>query len=636
MFTVDNSIVCAGTASTFTNLVAANSSSNFSVGSYLWTFGDGLTSTLPNPSHTYTTPGLYTVSLQVTETQGCIYSYSLPAQMDVRGPIIDFTVNKTQVCITQSDPVTFTSSVTKAVNDPAVSYTYYWTFGDGGNSTDQNPVHTYSATGTYTVTLQVTNNLGCITTISHTGTVSAPTFAAGFTTTRDIYCKNDLVSFTDSSVGTITSYDWDLNDDGLYEIIGGASSQSRTFTSTGTFTIRQRVTSSLDCTDVFIKTLTVVDGTGTFHLNNPELGCAPVAAQFHNDDAAVDVDTYSWTFGDGEVSSARDPNHYYTVPGHYTVTLTEVLTGGCTKSTTMPIVIAGAVGTFTYDNTPDCIIHTEHYFANNFEGVTSLTWDFGDGVTTTEAVPGGVTSASTTHDYTTWGNRLPILILRDPTCGDYAYYYGVDQRINTSEAPVAAFTSAAVGGLTCEKLVFQFTDQSTIVDPRYAVSTWDWDFGDLSPHSTLQNPTHAYAVAGDYTVKLTVTNGFLPGACPTSISHVVTANPLPLATVPNQTQVFCSGSSSLDMTLGTSNSLIGTTFAWTRTTPAGITSALATSGSGLAIGDVISGGVFTNTTAAPVVVTYTITPTGPTPTFCVGDPITATITVDPTPTISSA
>ena len=636
LFTVNNTVVCAGTASTFTNLVAANSSANFSVGSYLWTFGDGQTSTLPNPSHTYTTPGLYTVSLEVKETQGCIYSYSLPIQIDVRGPIIDFAVNKSQVCITQSDPVTFTSTVTKAANDPAVSYTYYWTFGDGGNSTDQNPVHTYIATGNYTVTLQVTNNLGCISTISHLGTVSAPTFAAGFTTTRDIYCKNDLVNFTDAAVGTITSYDWDLNDDGIYEILGGAASQSRTFTSTGTFTIRQRVTSNLTCTDVFTKTLTVVDGTGTFHLNNPELGCAPVAAQFHNDDAAVDVTSYSWNFGDGGVSSARDPNHYYTVPGHYTVTLTEVLTGGCTKSTTIPIIIAGAVGTFTYDNTPDCVLHTEHYFANSLDGVTSLTWDFGDGITQTQAIAGGVTSATTAHTYTTWGTRLPILILRDPTCGDYSYYYGVDQRINTSEAPVAAFTSAAVGGLTCEKLVFQFTDQSTIVDPRYAVSTWDWDFGDLSPHSTQQNPTHAYAIAGTYHVTLSITNGFLPSLCPASITHDVKANPLPLATVTNQSQVFCSGNTSNDMVLGTSNSLTGTTFAWTRTTPAGITSALATSGSGLAIGDAISGGAFTNTTAAPIVVTYTITPTGPSPTFCAGDPITATITVDPIPTISSA
>ncbi len=636
LFTVNNTVVCAGTASTFTNQVTENSSSNFSVGSFLWTFGDGQTSTLPNPSHTYTTPGLYTVSLEVKETRGCIYSYSLPTQIDVRGPIIDFTVNKSQVCITQSDPVTFTSTVTKAANDPAVSYKYYWTFGDGGNSTDQNPVHTYIATGSYTVTLQVTNNLGCVSTISHLGTVSAPTFAAGFATTRDIYCKNDLVNFNNTAAGTITSYDWDLNGDGIFEILGGAASQSRTFTTTGTFTIRQRVTSSLNCTDIFTKTIDVVDGTGGIILNNPELGCAPVAAVFDAADPAEVVSTYLWNFGDGQTSASRNPNHYYTVPGHYTVTLTEVLTGGCTKSTTMPIVIAGAVGTFTYDNTPDCVQHTEHYFANNLEGVTSLTWDFGDGVTQTQAISGGETSATTAHTYTTWGTRLPILILRDPTCGDYSYYNGVDQRINTSEAPVAAFTSAAVGGLTCEKLIFQFTDQSTIVDPRYAVSTWDWDFGDSSPHSNLQNPKHAYAIAGTYHVTLSITNGFLPSLCPASITHDVKANPLPLATVTNQSQVFCSGNTSSNMVLGTSNSLTGTTFAWTRTTPTGISSALATTGSGLAIGDAISGGTFINTTAAPIVVTYTITPTGPSPTFCTGDPIKANITVDPTPTISSA
>ena len=61
LFTVNNTVVCAGTPSTFTNQVAANSSSNLAESAYYWTFGDGQTSTDANPSHTYTTPGLYNV-----------------------------------------------------------------------------------------------------------------------------------------------------------------------------------------------------------------------------------------------------------------------------------------------------------------------------------------------------------------------------------------------------------------------------------------------------------------------------------------------------------------------------------------------------------------------------------------------
>ena len=636
IFIVNSATVCAGTGSTFTNQVAANSSSNFSVGSWLWTFGDGNTSTAPNPSHTYTTPGLYTVTLQVTETQGCVYSYTLPAQMDVRGPIVNFTNLPTQIC--SGSLVTFTDATTKAANDPAnpALNTYYWTFGDGGTSTLQNPTHTYTGNGSFTVTLQVTDNLGCISSKAVTNSVLVPAITAGFTTTKNSYCINDLVNFTNSSIGTITSYDWDLNGDGIYEIINGTANQSYTYTATGSYTISLRVTSNLGCQDIFTKTISIVDGTGLFTLSNFPLGCAPAAAQFTATDLPAVVSVYAWTFGDGQISSAQNPNHYYTRPGHYTVTLTETLTGGCTRTSSQVVVVAGAVGVFTYDNTPACAPHTENYYATSLDGVTSLTWDFGDGVTQLQTVPSGATSETTTHTYTTWGTRLPILILRDPTCGDYAYYYGVNQRINTSEAPVAAFSYASIAnsGQNCQNLSFQFTDLSTIVDPRYAVSTWDWDFGDGTTHSTIQNPTHTYTVAGTYHVILTVTNGFIPGGCPASTSHDILVNPLPIVTATNQAQEFCSGSTSTAMVLSTT--LTGSTLGWTRTAPSGISTSQPLSGNGLPIGGTIPAYAFTNSTAAPITVTYTITGTGPSPTYCASVPITATVSVDPTPTVNSA
>ena len=97
IFTVNDSVACSATTVTFTNQVLANSSSNFSILSYLWTFGDGQTSTLANPTHSYTTPGLYTVSLKVTELKGCEYTYTRTSYMDIRGPIVNFTNHKATI-----------------------------------------------------------------------------------------------------------------------------------------------------------------------------------------------------------------------------------------------------------------------------------------------------------------------------------------------------------------------------------------------------------------------------------------------------------------------------------------------------------------------------------------------------------
>ncbi len=348
VFTVSDPVVCAATALTFTNQVAANSSANFALrvspSPYLWNFGNSVTSTLANPSYTYPTPGTYTVTLQVTEERGCVYTYTLPAQVDVRGPIVNFT-HSTPAC--KGAAVSFTDLTTKAPSDPATTNTYFWSFGDGSYSSDQNPTHTYAASGTYPVILQVTddNIPGCVS--SHTGSVVINPLAAGFTTTRNIYCVNNSVVFTNSSVGTIVQTEWDINGDGIYEISNSTLPQTGTYTSTGTYTIKQRVTSNQGCTDIYSKVITIVNGTAGISIADPDLGCAPATGQFHAIDNAVYVASYLWNFGDGTATSAeRDPSHYFRRPGTYTVTLTEDLTGGCVRSATTTVSVRGAAAFF--------------------------------------------------------------------------------------------------------------------------------------------------------------------------------------------------------------------------------------------------------------------------------------------------
>jgi len=133
--------------------------------SWSWDFGDGNTSTLQHPSHTYAAAGTYTVTLIVTDNDDATDSVSKDVTVSVNTPpTADFTY--TINCLT----VTFTDTST----DPdGTIVSWSWDFGDGNTSTLQNPTHTYAVDGSYTVTLTVTDNDGASDSVSKTVTVSA-------------------------------------------------------------------------------------------------------------------------------------------------------------------------------------------------------------------------------------------------------------------------------------------------------------------------------------------------------------------------------------------------------------------------------------------------------------------------------
>jgi PKD repeat protein len=125
-----------------------------SVTSWSWTFGDGGTSTVQNPSHQYTSTGTFTVSLTVTGPGG--------SDGETKNNYI--TVNP---CIAPT--ANFVGSPTSGYAPLTVNFTdqssgsptsWSWNFGDGGTSTAQNPSHTYTSAGTFTVSLTVTNSCG--------------------------------------------------------------------------------------------------------------------------------------------------------------------------------------------------------------------------------------------------------------------------------------------------------------------------------------------------------------------------------------------------------------------------------------------------------------------------------------------
>jgi chitodextrinase len=150
-FTADNTSGCAPLRVTFTDHSTGDPDS------YSWDFGNGQLSTKPAPVVTYTQPGTYSVRLIVKNASGIDDEIKTDYITVFASPTAAFTANLKTACVPAA--VQFTDHSTSPPGSSVTSW--QWDFGDGGTSIQQNPTHTYTNTGFYTVTLQITNSNGC-------------------------------------------------------------------------------------------------------------------------------------------------------------------------------------------------------------------------------------------------------------------------------------------------------------------------------------------------------------------------------------------------------------------------------------------------------------------------------------------
>jgi len=289
--------------------------------SWEWTFGDGATSTAQNPTHVYEAAGTYTVTLTATNADGSdVVTKADSITVEALAlPVAAFSATPTSGKVPLE--VTFTDAST---NTPS---SWSWAFGDGATSTEQHPVHTYEAAGTYTVTLTVTNADGSDTAIATDSitvdALNAP--VAAFSASPTSGTAPLLVSFVDESSCAPTSWLWDFGD--------GANATEQhpvhLYETAGTYTVTLRVENG-DGSDAAVKTgyITVTAGdTPTTGIPvaafsaTPASGTAPLKVQFV-DESTNNPTSWLWAFGDGATSTAQHPSHTYAKVGTYTVTLT--------------------------------------------------------------------------------------------------------------------------------------------------------------------------------------------------------------------------------------------------------------------------------------------------------------------------
>ncbi len=199
---------------------------------------------------------------------------------------------------------------------------WLWNFGDGSASRLQNPTHTYTSSGSYTVSLSVVNAMGSDA-VTRTDYVLVDVIppVAGFTGTPTAGLSPLTVDFTDESSGGVpTTWLWDFGDGTTGSVV---PNPSHTYTVSGAHTVSLTVSNAYGSDTLTRSSYVAVDvipPVAEFS-GQPTSGASPLVVDFSDESTEGVATSWQWNFGDGSSSSLQDPTHIYTVAGTYSVSL---------------------------------------------------------------------------------------------------------------------------------------------------------------------------------------------------------------------------------------------------------------------------------------------------------------------------
>jgi uncharacterized repeat protein (TIGR01451 family) len=437
-----------------------------------WEFGDGASSTEPNPTHTYATEGVYAVSLLVTNACGNDTEYRNNYITVVGDPVADFYASRTETCVGQ---------VIGFIDSSQNAESWLWNFGDGATSTDSIVPHSYSVPGRYTVSLTVSNGCGSdMRTREYYITVAEPPLAA-FTYEMAEGCEVGSITVSDDS-RLATTWFWDFGD--------GTSSQLQnpglhTYRAEGDYTVALTVTNPCgeDTYSTVIHAAASPKPSADFMTETPDV-CAGSEVAFT--DRSSLATSWRWEFGDGATSTLQHPRHTYATAGIYDVRLT--VSNECGEDAEFKsqylTVSALPIADFIAETTEGCAGATI-VFTDQSSNATSWMWSFGDGTTSVDH--------SVEHIYTNPG-RYTVSLTATNACGSDSETR--TEYIVIHAGPTADFSAEPRSGTV--PMSVSFTDLST---SAMGITSWSWSFGDGAT-SPDRNPLHTYTAVGTYTVSL--------------------------------------------------------------------------------------------------------------------------------------
>ena len=465
-----------------------SSTENGIINLWQWDFGDGLSSALQHPLHTYKNSGNYNVTLRVRNSNGCLTTLSKSKYIQITsGTNASFSNSYPDNC-TLPVAVNFTNSSTGSG-----TLSYQWFFGDGSISNQANPSHIYNALGDYTIKLIVNNSSGCTDTIIKAAEIKISKIKAAFTNQDNICVRKEFL-LTNTSIPTPLSSSWNFGDG----TTSTANNPVKLYNTAGTFQITL-ISNFGSCADTAYKTIIVNSKpTSSFTLENSFSCSYPFTVNFNNQSS--NGVTYHWDFGDNTTSTLTNPSHIYNSGGNFNVQLVTTNANGCddtlTKMNFIKIQKPIVAITSLVDSGCAPLIKKFTSSTQSVNPVVDYLWDFGDGTTSTEISP--------THVYNLEGvYPLTLIIKNTDGCKDTAI---LKRAVVASMNSIVQFD--ATPKITCANTAVVFSNLTT------NGTKWLWKFGDGFT-SSLQNPYHMYADTGMFTVKLIVRNS----GCVDSITY---------------------------------------------------------------------------------------------------------------------
>lgn len=365
---------CEGTAIQFSDKSTLPSGTP----TFEWDFGTSpkSTSTGASTSKLYNVPNTYLVTMRVT-VNGCSSSATKYVTQEPRTSP-DFGFTPTQC---DNKDVVFTN----LTNQPSFGSTsYFWKYGDGNQSTEISPKHTYNTFTSFDVTLISTTNFGCIDSVKKTVVLSQSPTASFTNTAAD--CNRSPIIFTNTSVvpsGSVNSYEWDFGD-GDNDFV---ENPTHLYVNPGTYVVKMKAKSNNGCSTETQTSFTIL--LKPFAAFVAIDVCQGEALQLGNLSISPDNSplTYKWMLGNGDSSALISPEVTYTNAGSYNITLRAENGNGCIDEEMVSINVF---------ETPVVTILSSSANTGNggFKFATNTTgagytyfWLFGDGASSTQQNP---------------------------------------------------------------------------------------------------------------------------------------------------------------------------------------------------------------------------------------------------------
>jgi PKD repeat protein len=389
---------------------------------------------------------------------------------------------------------------------------HMWYFGDGDSSEAFEPVHFYPKGGVYYVKYKAISSIYGYERIKRDTITVSPLPNVNFRILNVCEGKTHQFINTSTGLGTLT-YKWNFG------VTPGTNATSKDATFKYSKPGQYNVTLTVEdngCPAARTKTAYLFH-TPVSDFSYPSATgqkfCSNVPVQFTNKSTLVSgILGQSWSFGDGEVGTVKNPLHQFKNGGSFNVRLISISEFGCADTTIKKIDI-GSAPVVTWTNGQVCD-QTPTQFTNGTAPISGFAsapkWSFGDGSTSTSDNPA--------HQFTTLGPKTVKLVVSvNNGCSD-----SLTKTLNVGTQAIADFSVQN----TCSGKPVQFDNKSSV---RQGNMVYEWDFGDGSPVSNVSDPVHTYNTSNSFSpnVKLKVV---VDGACET-----VVTKPLQVFELPNCT-----------------------------------------------------------------------------------------------------